>query len=56
MSSLQGAHFDVAIVGAGINGASAAQHLSAAGYKVLAVDKGELPWPEFLRDQPFFEA
>ncbi len=38
---LEGLHFDVAIVGAGINGASAAQHLSAAGYKVLVVDQGD---------------
>ena len=32
---------DVAIIGAGINGASAAQHLSAAGYSVLVVDQGD---------------
>jgi len=38
---LDGLHFDVAIIGAGINGASAAQHLSAAGYKVLVVDQGD---------------
>ena len=31
----------MAIVGAGINGASAAQHLSAGGYKVLVVDQGD---------------
>jgi len=31
----------VAIVGAGINGASTAQHLSAAGYRVLVVDQGD---------------
>jgi glycerol-3-phosphate dehydrogenase len=41
ITSLDGLHFDVAIVGAGINGASAAQHLSAAGYKVLVVDQGD---------------
>ena len=40
-TSLGGTHFDVAIVGAGINGASAAQHLSAAGYRVLVVDQGD---------------
>jgi len=41
ISGLDGLHFDVAIVGAGINGASAAQHLSAAGYSVLVVDQGD---------------
>jgi glycerol-3-phosphate dehydrogenase len=40
-TALDGLHFDVAIVGAGINGASAAQHLSAAGYRVLVVDQGD---------------
>ena len=33
--------FDVAIIGAGINGAVAAAALSAAGLKVLIVDKGD---------------
>lgn len=33
--------FDVAVVGAGANGASTAQHLAAAGYSVLLVDKGD---------------
>ena len=33
--------FDVAIIGAGINGAVAAAALSAAGLKVLLVDKGD---------------
>ena len=33
--------FDVAIIGAGINGAVAAAALSAAGHKVLLVDKGD---------------
>jgi glycerol-3-phosphate dehydrogenase len=41
LSALDGATFDVAIIGAGVNGASAAQHLSAAGYSVLLVDKGD---------------
>ena len=41
IATLDGMHFDVAIVGAGINGASAAQHLSAAGYRVLVVDQGD---------------
>jgi len=31
----------VAVIGAGVNGASAAQHLSAAGHAVLLVDKGD---------------
>ncbi len=38
---LHGAHFDVAIVGAGINGASTAQLLAAAGYQVLLVDQAD---------------
>ena len=29
------------VVGAGVNGASAAQHLTAAGYSVLLIDKGD---------------
>ena len=33
--------FDIAIIGGGINGASAAQHLSAAGYRVIVVDQGD---------------
>lgn len=33
--------FDVVIVGAGINGCAAARDLSAEGYKVLLVDKGD---------------
>ena len=41
LSDLDQQHMDVAIVGAGINGASAAQHLSAAGYRVLVVDQGD---------------
>lgn len=41
ITTLDGLHFDVAIVGAGINGASAAQHLSAAGYRVLVVDQAD---------------
>lgn len=41
LESLDGLHVDVAIVGAGINGASAAQHLAAAGYRVLVVDQGD---------------
>lgn len=41
ITGLAGRTFDVVIVGAGINGSSAAQHLAAAGYDVLAVDKGD---------------
>lgn len=41
IASLDGLHVDVAIIGAGINGASAAQFLSAAGYRVLVVDQGD---------------
>ncbi len=41
LSQLDQSHFDIAIVGAGINGASAAQHLCAAGYSVLVVDQDD---------------
>ncbi|MBL8700679.1 MAG: FAD-dependent oxidoreductase [Alphaproteobacteria bacterium] len=41
LSSLQGRTFDVCVIGAGVNGASAAQHLAAAGYSVLLVEKGD---------------
>jgi glycerol-3-phosphate dehydrogenase len=41
LSALDGQSFDVAVIGAGANGASAAQHLAAAGYAVLVVDKGD---------------
>jgi glycerol-3-phosphate dehydrogenase len=40
-TKLDGENFDLAIVGAGVNGASAAQHLSAVGYSVLLVDEGD---------------
>ena len=33
--------FDICVIGAGVNGASAAQHLAAAGYNVLLVEKGD---------------
>jgi glycerol-3-phosphate dehydrogenase len=33
--------FDVCVIGAGVNGASTAQHLAGAGYSVLLVDKGD---------------
>lgn len=41
LTGLDGKEFDVAIIGAGVNGASAAQNLAAAGYNVLLVDKGD---------------
>jgi glycerol-3-phosphate dehydrogenase len=41
LSALDGKSFDVAVIGAGANGASAAQHLAAAGFDVLVVDKGD---------------
>ncbi|MFC4275935.1 FAD-dependent oxidoreductase [Achromobacter aloeverae] len=41
LPSLDGREFDIAIIGAGINGAAAAQAAVAAGYRVLIVDKGD---------------
>ena len=41
LASLDGHDFDVAVIGAGVIGASAAQHLAAAGYDVLLVDEGD---------------
>jgi len=41
LSTLNGRSFAVAVVGAGVNGASAAQHIAAAGYDVLLIDKGD---------------
>lgn len=34
-------HYDVAVIGGGINGASAAQELTAKGYKVLLIDAAD---------------
>jgi glycerol-3-phosphate dehydrogenase len=41
LAGLDGAEFDVAVIGAGINGAAAAEQLAASGYRVLIVDKGD---------------
>ena len=41
ISKLDGERFDVCVIGAGVNGASTAQHLAAAGYSVLLVEKGD---------------
>ena len=41
LSKLSGQVFDVAVVGAGVNGSASAQHLAAAGYSVLLVDRGD---------------
>ncbi len=41
LSALANQRFDVVVIGAGVNGASGAQHLCAAGYRVLLVDKGD---------------
>ena len=38
--TVQDTAFDVAVIGGGINGASAAQQLAAAGYRTLIVDRG----------------
>lgn len=41
LSKLDGRTFDVAVIGGGINGASAAQHLAAAGFDTLLVEQGD---------------
>jgi glycerol-3-phosphate dehydrogenase len=41
ISALDRKSFDVVIVGGGVNGASAAQNLAAAGYETLLVEKGD---------------
>ena len=40
---LKGAHFDVAVVGAGPAGSAAAYHLAAAGRRVLLIDRDSFP-------------
>jgi glycerol-3-phosphate dehydrogenase len=41
LADVNGRDFDVVVVGAGANGASAAQQITARGYSVLLVDKGD---------------
>jgi glycerol-3-phosphate dehydrogenase len=41
IGTLDGKEFEVVIIGAGVNGASASQHLAAAGYNILLVDKND---------------
>src|SRR5829696_3503840 len=41
LTDLDSRSFDVLVVGGGVAGASAAQNLTAAGYDVLLVDKGD---------------
>src|SRR5260370_833453 len=41
LGQIDGRRFDVAVIGAGMNGASAAQPLAGAGYSVLLVDKAD---------------
>lgn len=41
LSELDRKMFDVAVIGGGINGASAAQHLAAAGFDTLLVEQGD---------------
>ncbi|TPJ52367.1 FAD-dependent oxidoreductase [Mesorhizobium sp. B2-6-4] len=41
ITEMQGRDYDVVVVGAGINGSSAARELAAAGYSVLLVDRSD---------------
>jgi len=41
LESLNGRSFDVVIIGGGINGAAAVQHIAAQGHNVLLVEKGD---------------
>ena len=40
LANFDSRHFDIVIIGAGINGASCAQYLTTEGYSVFLVDKG----------------
>ncbi|TKV60393.1 glycerol-3-phosphate dehydrogenase/oxidase [Nakamurella flava] len=42
VEQLQGAHFDVAVIGAGINGAAVARDAATRGLSVLVVDKADI--------------
>jgi glycerol-3-phosphate dehydrogenase len=41
VGALNGREFDVLVVGGGVNGAASAQHLAAAGYSVLLIEKND---------------
>ncbi|MBE2276415.1 MAG: FAD-dependent oxidoreductase [Rhodobacteraceae bacterium] len=41
LDALAGQSFDIVIIGGGVNGASIANHVSAAGYTTLVVEKGD---------------
>lgn len=41
LRELDGVRFDVAVIGAGVNGAAAAQHLAAAGFRTLLVEQND---------------
>jgi glycerol-3-phosphate dehydrogenase len=41
LSALDGKSFDIAVIGGGVVGASAAQHIASRGYSTLLVDKGD---------------
>jgi glycerol-3-phosphate dehydrogenase len=42
LAELANRDFDVAVIGAGINGTSAAQQLASLGYSVLLIDKADI--------------